>query len=91
MTDEEYQRERNRLKQIRHRKRVKALAEGLDEDYYITDEDYIDRDAAQVSEQEQAGASEQAGEEQGTGAGVKWLIGAGVVFIGLIAYAWYNA
>ena len=43
MNDEEYQRERNRLKQVRLRKHKRALAEGKPDDFYITDEDYIGR------------------------------------------------
>ena len=91
MTDEEYQRERNRLKQIRHRKRAKALAEGLDEDYYITEDDYIDRDAALMSEQE---TREQAGEdesEQGTGAGGWLFVGGCIALLFLyLAYLRFN-
>lgn len=41
-TDIEHKRLVNRLKVRRYKKRLKATKEGLDPDFYITDEDYID-------------------------------------------------
>lgn len=99
MTEDEYQRERNRLKQVRYRKRNKAIAEGLEPDFYITDADYIDVENLSTTEPATLAhspvtrrpvASEQEESEQESNGFMWGLAGVGALFLGLIGYAWYT-
>jgi hypothetical protein len=83
MTVEEYQRERNRLKQVRYRKRERAKSEGKSPDTYITNDDYIEWEDERAPDLDSA--SEQETSEQDTSPlWVKLLRGA--AFIGMIVF-----